>query len=137
MGSASFFKMRVAEIDIGTNTVLLLIGDISAAEINIVQDVHSIARLGESVDEKKKIGQPGLERTINILKSYRALIRDLKVERTKVVGTSALRDATNREEVISRISYETGFHVKILSGEEEARATFEGGITGLQFKSDE
>src|SRR5437868_12360275 len=107
--------MRLASVDIGTNTVLLLIVDALDGEVHVVKDIHAIARLGERTDEEHRIAPQALARAIDILESYQAVVRECKVDRAYAVGTSALRDAQNREQVVSEIGTKTGFHVNILS----------------------
>jgi exopolyphosphatase/guanosine-5'-triphosphate,3'-diphosphate pyrophosphatase len=125
---------RVSCIDIGTNTALLLIADLDPQKETILPLVHrqTIVRLGKNVDAGKIIDQAALHRLITCLREYCRLSVEYGSENIIAAGTSALRDATNREEVISEVKRETGITLKCISGEEEAKLTFFGAIAGMQ-----
>ncbi|MBS1904727.1 MAG: Ppx/GppA family phosphatase [Bacteroidetes bacterium] len=121
--------MRVAVIDIGTNTVLMTIAD--AASGAILRDEHAIARLGEGVDKTRRISDEAYKRFAEIMRRYRGIIDELAVERVVPFATSAMRDATNRDEVITRTARELGYNIELLSGAEEARWSFVGSLYGI------
>jgi len=124
--------MRVAVIDIGTNTILLLIAEVSAAgELHVLEDMQVIARLGKSVDEHRVIGMNAFARCRQFLIDYKAKCSFHNVDRIIAIGTSALRDAVNREDFISEIESTTGIQIEILSGENEAIWTFAGALSGI------
>ncbi|MDH7516475.1 MAG: Ppx/GppA phosphatase family protein [Bacteroidota bacterium] len=132
IGSKGDSLMRVASIDIGTNTMLLLIADIDrGGEIHVVSDRQRIVRLGASVDKGRVILPDAFERCGTALLAYRQEIRAHGVERTVATGTSALRDARNREEFIAAMRDATGIEIRVLSGEEEARFTYHGALSGF------
>ena len=124
--------MNVASIDIGTNTVLLLIARIDARG-GIVPAVYEqrIPRLGKGVDATGNLHPEAIGRTMSVLRDYRTMIDAHHPDDVVVCGTSAVRDAGNREEFVARVREETGFTVEILSGEEEALWTFRGAISGM------
>ena len=124
--------MRQATIDIGTNTCLLLIAEANhVGEMKILNDVHSIARLGAGVDKTKVIQPDSYERLREILFDYKKILTENKVDSVAAVGTSALRDATNRDEILQKIKDECGLDVEILSGEDETIWSYHGAICGL------
>ncbi len=123
--------MRIAVLDIGTNTVLLLIAELEGQTLRVLLDDHAIARLGEGVDRTKTISEEAYLRFLSILRGHKESIESMNVDRIIAVGTSALRDAKNREEIVRRTIEETGIEVKILSGEEEAHWSYQGALFGM------
>lgn len=128
--------MRVAAIDIGTNTALLLIADIDEqGAIQPVAHEQRLPRLGKDVDHRKVISVSAFDRIGWILNEYKNTAKQYKADRIIAVGTSAVRDAGNREEFLSYLHSSTGLHVEVLAGGDEALWTYEGAITafpGLQ-----
>ena len=124
--------MKVAVIDIGTNTVLLLVAHIdpAGAIIPIVYE-QRVPRLGRGVDERKKLAADSMDRVISVLFEYKSIIEEHGVRGAVVCGTSAVRDAANRREFADRVRRDTGFELEILSGEEEALLTHRGAMSGL------
>lgn len=122
-----------AAIDIGTNTVLLLIAEIEAGVISTVYEEQQIPRLGKGVDESRNINAEAVRRVTDALKDYKQLITERfpEVEEVIVAATSAVRDARNREEVLQQIWEETGYKVRLLSGQEEAEWTTAGALSTL------
>jgi exopolyphosphatase / guanosine-5'-triphosphate,3'-diphosphate pyrophosphatase len=124
---------RVACIDIGTNTALLLITDLDPESGTVIPLYHrqTIVRLGKNVDAEKSITPEALQRLIDCLKEYRGLSREYGCETVIAAGTSALRDAVNRKEVISEAARLTGITIECISGTEEAELTFFGAVAGM------
>jgi exopolyphosphatase / guanosine-5'-triphosphate,3'-diphosphate pyrophosphatase len=124
--------MRVATIDVGTNTVLLLVADRRAdGTLRAVEERARITRLGEGVDVSRRFSPQALQRTQTCLDEYACAVRALGVERIAVVGTSAMRDAGGGETLLARIEASFGVPVQVISGKEEARLTFRGALGGL------
>ena len=124
---------RIACIDVGTNTALLLIADLDPVTGSIVTVEHrqTIVRLGQKVDERRIIHPEALERLTACLSEYRDLCGTLGVQRIIAAGTSALRDAANRDEIIGSVKSATCIEIRCISGEEEAELTFFGAVAGL------
>jgi len=120
--------MRTTVIDIGTNTMLMLIGDFdnSSSQILTHLDIQRIPRLGKGVDSNRNIKNESLNKAVSILNGYKKLSREHLSNKITAVATSFIRDANNKYEFIERIKRETGIDVEILSGEHEARWTFWG-----------
>lgn len=124
--------MRVAAIDIGTNSVLLLVAERDAqGDLVALSERATITRLGEGVDRTRKLAPEAIERTLSCLGEYAQEIRRLGVERLDVVGTSAMRDAASGDELVRRAEEILGTAPRVISGDEEARLTFAGALGGL------
>jgi len=123
-------NQTIASVDIGTNTVLLTIADVSPSHrtLQVLEDIHSIARLGQNVDSSGVIHEDSILRAQNILEKYRTMCEDQGVSVIKAVGTSCLRDASNRQYVCERLSDSIGTQVEVISGDEEARLCFLGTV---------
>lgn len=121
--------MRLSVIDIGTNTVLLLVADIDQqGSITPVFHGHDIVRLGAGVDEQRRILPDALQRAEQTIGRFVNDAKSHKSERIIACGTSALRDAENRAEFVARIKDSTGVDIEILSGDEEAELTYLGAM---------
>jgi exopolyphosphatase/guanosine-5'-triphosphate,3'-diphosphate pyrophosphatase len=124
--------MRVATIDIGTNTVLLLVADRrSDGTLVAVEQRATITRLGEGVDVARRFAAAALARTTACLDDYAHVIRTMGVDRIAVVGTSAMRDAAGGEGLLAHIEASFGVPARVVSGGEEARLTFRGALGGM------
>ena len=123
---------RLAGIDIGTLTCRLLIAEHTPGHpLNELQSERRILRLGEGVDQTKRLSADAMDRVIHCLQEWRKVIDSHQVEATAVVATSAVRDASNRGEFLDRVKAECGLEVELISGEEEARRTLLGIRSGL------
>lgn len=118
--------MRISAIDIGTNTVLLLVADVQGKTLRPLEHGHAIARLGQGVDENRNITREAMERVGKVLAEYVAISKAHSAEQIIACGTSALRDATNRDDFVRFVRAEFGINVKVLSGKEEAEQTYLG-----------
>lgn len=123
---------RIATIDIGTNTALLLIADLdfNSQAIHTIYNHQEIIRLGKGVDKSRRINAEAIERLINCLLLYRSLIAKHHATLIRAVATSAVRDALNREEILHLVKSQMGIEIELLSGDAEAELTFQGAITG-------
>lgn len=129
--------MIFSTIDIGTNTILMVTVRADAiGDITVLGDEHGIARLGKGVDASRTILPAAIERLEGFLVRYRDIALGLGSERIVAFGTSALRDASNRQEVIAAMAHRTGITIEIISGEEEARLTYRGALFQLPVQSD-
>jgi len=126
---------RSAFIDIGTNTLLCLVAEIrDTGRFRILEDLAHVTRLGEGVDRTGRIDPAAEERTLVALERFRDQCAGLGVQEFVAVGTSALRDAENRREVLDRFAARLGFNVRVISGAEEAAYSFlavQRGLPGL------
>lgn len=125
--------MRVATIDIGTNTVLLLVAERGpGGELVAVEERATITRLGQGVDKTRRLAPEAIARTNAALDDYAAVIDRLGAKRVDVVGTSAMRDAGGGEEVRGHVKARLGVEARTISGDEEARLTFAGALSGIR-----
>ncbi len=121
---------KFATIDIGTNTILMLIAEqINDNNFKVIADYHNIARLGEDfTNTNKKIIPEAKNRAIKILKDYRTLIEKHKVDKVFAVATSAVRESENSKDVINEFQNTLGYPIKIISGEQEAFYSYLGAV---------
>lgn len=126
--------MIAASIDIGSNTVLLLVAEVQEGKLHILQEEQRAPRLGKGVDESKNLHPDSVERVLKVLKEYRTLLDQKYQEVSKIIvtATSAVRDAGNRQEFINLVERETGFQISVLSGLQEAEYTYKGAISTLE-----
>lgn len=122
---------RAAALDIGTNTCLLLIAEGTADAPVAVLERALITRLGKGVDRNGRLDDAAIERTVAALSDYAGEIRKAGVTRVEAVCTSAARDAENGAAFLERAAAVLGVEPRIIAGDEEARLTFEGALTGL------
>ncbi len=125
-------RAPIAVIDLGTNTVLMLIGRSDGqGGVQIMADQHAIGRLGQGVDAHRRIRPEALVRVCAIMQQYAGQARQLGVVSVRAFGTSALRDATNRQEVCDLIQTRTGIELSVVDGMDEARLTHAGAGLGM------
>ncbi|MEO6204271.1 MAG: Ppx/GppA phosphatase family protein [Mycobacteriales bacterium] len=122
---------RVAAVDCGTNSVRLLITDLDGSGQRDVHREMRVVRLGQGVDRTGRLDQEALERTRVALADYAATCARLQVQRTRMVATSATRDATNREDFVVMVRATLGVDPEVISGDEEAALSFAGATAGL------
>jgi exopolyphosphatase / guanosine-5'-triphosphate,3'-diphosphate pyrophosphatase len=116
-----------AAIDLGTNTALLVVGRRGEnSSIEILQDAHAIVRLGEGVDRRGMLTPAAIERAIVQIEKYVAQARALGAQHIAAWGTSALRDASNRQVLIEGVKRACAIDLGVLSGADEAKLTFRG-----------
>jgi exopolyphosphatase/guanosine-5'-triphosphate,3'-diphosphate pyrophosphatase len=118
--------VRVAALDLGTNTTRLLVADVDGDELEEIVLRSTITRLGEGVDRRKRLLPLPIARVRNVLADYRRELESLGAERTLAVGTSAIRDAENGEAFLGEVEWSYGFATELLTGEQEGRLTFRG-----------
>jgi exopolyphosphatase / guanosine-5'-triphosphate,3'-diphosphate pyrophosphatase len=128
----------VAAIDIGTNTVLLLIAarDEATGAARPLLERATITRLGEGVDKTRQLAAPAVARTLECLRGYADDMRTHGVSRLAVVGTSALRDAAGGDAFLDEAGQILGERPRVIAGDEEAALTFRGALSGLELSGD-
>ena len=118
--------MRVAAIDTGTNSTRLLVAEEQAGGFRTLERRMVITRLGEGVGRRRALNPEALKRTLATIADYAAVCGEYGVERLRVTGTSAVRDALNRDEFFTGVERLTGRAPELLTGDAEARTTFLG-----------
>jgi exopolyphosphatase/guanosine-5'-triphosphate,3'-diphosphate pyrophosphatase len=127
---------RVAAIDCGTNSLRLLVADVSVHDDGTrnLRDVHRemrIVRLGQGVDATGRLSDEALERTRAALVDYAAIAVRKGAQRVRMTATSATRDASNREDFFDVVRRTLGIDAEVITGEEEARLSFTGAVGDL------
>jgi exopolyphosphatase/guanosine-5'-triphosphate,3'-diphosphate pyrophosphatase len=118
---------RLASIDIGTNTIRLLIADIETnGEFKRILQRMEITRLGENFVKGRGILQDAIKRSIEVLEEYSNLIKKYNAKKTFAVATSVFREANNSDGFLKRAYKSTGLEIRVISGIEEARIGFLG-----------
>jgi exopolyphosphatase/guanosine-5'-triphosphate,3'-diphosphate pyrophosphatase len=124
---------RVAAIDLGTNTVRLLVAEVTAgaAGWRTVLAEQRVTRLGEGFRTTGALGDAAAARTAAAVIDYVARARSAGATRVVIAATSAVRDAANGRMFVRELEQATGIGVRVISGEEEARLTLAGIVAGL------
>ncbi len=124
--------MCYGAIDIGTNSCRLLIAEPGPASgLNTLARELQTTRIGSGVNVNKKINRDAMDKTLDCLGWFANLLRDNQVESYRVVATSAVREANNRQEFIERVQAEIGMAVEVISGDQEATLGYMGVERGL------
>ncbi|MFQ5554992.1 MAG: exopolyphosphatase [Acidimicrobiia bacterium] len=129
--------MRVAAVDIGTNTTRLLIAKVDRSDLLHKERLEwldrqtTVTRLGQGVDETRMLSEEAIDRTVAALSEFGAAIRARHVEAVRAVATSATRDASNRHEFLARAQLALGVGLEVIPGDEEAALAFRGAVSGL------
>ncbi|MEI8314196.1 MAG: Ppx/GppA family phosphatase [Verrucomicrobiota bacterium] len=118
--------MRRAVIDIGTNTVKLLVADIRDGQVFPVVSKDLTTRLGEGVDATRQLSPAAIARTVAAITGYVADAQELAVADLTAFTTSAARDAGNRQEFLAAVHRQSGLTVEVLTGQREAELIFRG-----------
>jgi exopolyphosphatase/guanosine-5'-triphosphate,3'-diphosphate pyrophosphatase len=122
--------LRVASVDLGTNSTRLLVADVEGERLEEVVRRLTITRLGEGVDERRRLLPIPIARVRNCLTEYRRELEELDATRTLAIATSAVRDAENGEAFLGEIEWSYGFTTRLLDGAEEAAMMYEGVMAG-------
>jgi exopolyphosphatase / guanosine-5'-triphosphate,3'-diphosphate pyrophosphatase len=123
--------VRVAAIDCGTNSIRLLVADLTDSKLVDVHREMRIVRLGQDVDATGRLAPDAVERTRVALADYAAITRRSDAQRVRMVATSATRDAANREGFFSMVRHTLGTDAEVITGDEEARLSFTGAVGDL------
>lgn len=125
-------QAKYASIDIGTNSVLLLVArPAGEGQLEPVRQCQRITRLGQALRRTGRILPEAVDRTVEALVAYTSVIEAEQPDHVAVAGTAVFREAVNREQVIGDIAARTGFTVRVLSSLEEARLSYQGACRGL------
>jgi exopolyphosphatase/guanosine-5'-triphosphate,3'-diphosphate pyrophosphatase len=126
---------RLGGIDIGTNSVRLLVADVDGAgpdvDLRALDRRMRITRLGQGVDATGRLHPDAIARTVDVLREYRHALDELGAVAVRATATSAARDAANRDDFFGSAADVLGVVPELLPGDEEARLSFLGATTGL------
>jgi exopolyphosphatase / guanosine-5'-triphosphate,3'-diphosphate pyrophosphatase len=130
--------MNIASIDIGTNTVLLLIAEVNPNEIalNPLLNVHRMPRLGKGVKPGSPILVEKIDELKNILKEYVQICKNYTVERIIITATNVFRISSNAAEICHELEREMDLKINIVSGDEEAELSFLGATSAISNKNE-
>jgi exopolyphosphatase/guanosine-5'-triphosphate,3'-diphosphate pyrophosphatase len=118
--------VRVAAVDLGTNSTRLLIGDVEGDRVEEIVRLSTVTRLGEGVDAGRRLLPAAIARVHAVLADYRRELEALDAERSLAVATSAVRDAANGAEFLAGVERAFRLPTRLLSGDEEAELTRRG-----------
>ena len=118
--------VRVAVVDIGTNSTRLLIGDVDGTGVTEVERRTAVTNMGRGVDHTRTICMDAVDDVCGVIADYKARYEEMDVERVMAIATSAVRDAVNGEAFIAELRERFGLDARLLNGEEEANLTYLG-----------
>lgn len=124
--STKLHAMRRAVIDIGTNTVKLLVADVQDGEVRPVLSKDATTRLGEGVNETRLLSGIAIARTVRVIDEFLATTKAQGAGDVIALTTSAARDAMNRDEFLAGVRDKCGLEVRVITGEHEAALIFRG-----------
>jgi exopolyphosphatase / guanosine-5'-triphosphate,3'-diphosphate pyrophosphatase len=125
---------RLAAIDIGTNSVRLLVAEeaAGAGPFTTLERLMRITRLGQGVDAAGGLAPAAIDRTVSVLREYRRVIDSYEIgDRLRMTATSAARDAVNRDDFFDEVEQAVGVRPELISGDEEGRLSFQGATAEL------
>jgi len=128
--------MRLAAIDIGTNSARLLVSELSGSGCEVLERTMEITRIGRNMSSTGKISLSSTDDTLKILKKYKSLMNKHNVLKYRAVGTSAVREASNSQWFTSFISKNSGIIIDMVTGSEEAHLSFTGASKDMNISSD-
>ncbi|WP_346862761.1 hypothetical protein [uncultured Draconibacterium sp.] len=118
--------MRIAVIDLGTNTCNLLVAQLLNGGYEILHQSKQLVKLGDDKIKQNEISPAATQRTIDSFCAHNEIIEQLNVEYVKVIATSAVRTAENKIEYLEKLGESSGWLVKLVNGEREAELIFKG-----------
>jgi exopolyphosphatase / guanosine-5'-triphosphate,3'-diphosphate pyrophosphatase len=110
----------------GSNSTRLIVADVDGTDLNEVERLLEITRLGDRVDADGRLSDAAMERVHAVLDRYAARARELGTEHVLATATSAVRDASNGAEFLAGVGRRHGFETRLLAGQEEAELTYRG-----------
>ena len=118
--------LRVAVVDIGTNSTRLLIGDVSGTSVTEIERRTTVTNMGRGVDHSGLICSDAVDDVCTVIGDYKSRYEEMGAERVMTIATSAVRDAVNGEAFIAELRERFGLDARLLTGEEEANLTYLG-----------
>ena len=128
--------MTVASIDIGTNTILLLIAEVnpSSNEIIALVNLHQIPRIGKGLKKGDPFPEENIKRMFDVMDEYSETIKKYNCDKIIITGTNAFRIALNNNEITDEIKNKYGYDLNVITGDEEAKYSYLGAVSGLSDK---
>ncbi len=124
--------VKKAVIDIGTNSVRLLMAEVNSKQVKCLKHMLKTTRLGEGMRANRgRLRQDSMKRTLRAVNYFHHLVKKAGIEEVAILGTSALREAVNREEFLAMAGSAPGLEIKVLSSADEAYYSFRGAVNSL------
>ena len=123
--------MRTAVIDLGTNTCNLLIAEINSQDYKLVHQSKQLVKLGDKDIRSNRVSDEAVQRIEKCFSHFKQIITSFDTEKVRIVATSAVREAGNKIEILERLCNQTGWVVKVLTGDKEAQLIFKGVLLAL------
>ena len=111
--------VKAASIDLGSNSTRLLIADVSNGELATIYKTHKVTKMAENLEKTNQISETAQQRVLSVLKKFQKTLLSNNVENIYLVGTAAMRDASNSDYFIELIKKKCGFEVEVVTGEQE------------------
>lgn len=128
--------LRISAIDIGSNSIRQIVADVSAGGgIQVVDEMKAAPRLAAGLVDTGRLDEDAMARAIEAIGRMATLARQLGAERIEPVATSAVRDAANGDDFLLQVQRQTGLHVRVLDGDEEARLSFRSALAHFDLGS--
>ena len=115
--------VKLASIDLGSNSTRLLIAEVNDQGLNVLTRMHIVTKMSEKIEQTGVISTEAFKRVNSALRNFKKLLIENDVDDVFIVGTAALRDAKNSDEIIENIRRKYDFEVEVLSGHEEGITT--------------
>src|SRR5215213_2372418 len=122
--------VRVAVVDMGTNSTRLLVADVESGRVTEHERRSTVTRLGRGVDTTQQLATEAIDDVADAVGEYISLYEPLNPDKVTVLATSAVRDASNAAAFIAELRERHALDARILTGEEEARLTYLGAVAG-------
>jgi exopolyphosphatase/guanosine-5'-triphosphate,3'-diphosphate pyrophosphatase len=126
---------KIAIIDLGTNSNKLSIFDVSSEIPKLLLKEKQPARLGKGIQESGMISDEALEKTLLVLNDFKKVVKEYNIENAEIFSTEVMRQAKNSQEILDKIFQKTGFEVKTLMQEDEARIFWRGATFDFEWKN--
>lgn len=123
--------LRVAAIDVGTNTTRLLVAELHGKTLVDLDRRLIFSRLGEGVDATGRLNPRGIQATVAAITEFVGRARRMGAERIRIAGTSAVREAANGRDLLTAVKHGTGLDLEVVPGEAEAALSFAGATQDL------
>ncbi|SDM09505.1 exopolyphosphatase / guanosine-5'-triphosphate,3'-diphosphate pyrophosphatase [Franzmannia pantelleriensis] len=131
MPSASDTTRRLAAIDLGSNSFHLLVANYQGGQLQVVAKLGEKVQLAAGLDDQARLSEAAMQRAFDCLARFAPFIGDTPADQLRVVGTNALRAASNSRDFIDRAEAQLGHGIEIISGREEARLIYLGAAHAL------
>tara|TARA_B100000900_G_C20512622_1_gene688679 strand:+ start:336 stop:1235 length:900 start_codon:yes stop_codon:yes gene_type:complete len=115
--------VKLASIDLGSNSTRLLIAELNNQEFNVLHRIHVITKMSENLEQTGEISSASVKRVYSALRTFKKLIIKNNVDEVFVIGTAALRDSKNADDLIENIRKKFDFEIDVLSGHDEGITT--------------